>query len=555
MASSLTAAFSTGIKTFNELPVGRQIALLGMIAGGLVVAGAILYWAMRPTYAPLFSRMENAEAAEVVQALDQLGVAYRIDELSGRIEIPQAQIAQTRLLLAGQGLPRASDFGFELLQEDMGFGASRLMEGARHQRALEGELARSIAALDPVESARVHLALPERSVFVRERKPASASVVVHLRGTRALNDTQVAAIVHLVSSSIPALDPEQVTVVDQHGRLLTSNDDEMGLSTSADQLDYIRRLESSYVDRVMTLLVPIIGRDGVRVQVAADIDFSRVERTQESFDPERTAVRSEQLSEQERVGSDPAIGGIPGALTNQPPAGGAVGEAPVADPMMPSSRSMQKTRNYEIDRAISHVREMPGNIRRLSTAVVVDYREELNEEGEVVRVPRTEEELASIRALVREAVGFDDARNDSLNVITASFTPADTTDAEPVWTQPWFLELAKIGAGLILALMVLLTIVRPAVRQLAPPSADEAAAALEDQSGEGGGAGAGAGGEGELGEDTVAITQQSAAIAALTGPKDGDQQQVDLEAVRELVKEDPKRVAQVMKSWLNEDGN
>lgn len=546
MATSLTESLSARVKIFNELPVGRQIALIGMIAGGLVVTAAILFWTLRPSYAPLFTSMESAEAAEVLQALDQLGVPYRIDTLSGRIEIPQEKIAETRLLLAGQGLPRASDFGFELLQQDMGLGASRLMEGAYHQRAVEGELARSIAALEPVESARVHLAQPERSVFVRERRPPTASVVVNLRGSRSLSDIQVGAIVHLVSSSIPGLDPERVTVVDQRGRLLTSDGDDLGLSTSADQLDFMRRLEASYVDRVMTLLTPILGPDGVRVQVAADLDFSRVERTQETFNPERTAVRSEQINEQERVGTDPLAGGIPGALTNQPPQGGALGEQPPADPMQPSSRSLQKTRNYEIDRSIAHVREMPGGIRRLSTAVVVDYREEINEEGELVRVPRSEQELESIRALVREAVGFNPERNDSINVISASFQPGLDEEKIDIWTQPWFIELVKIGAGLILALAVLLTIVRPAVRQLAPPPEpeDEERAALE----------AGERGEGEDGEETLALGQPSEGIAALVGPKGPDQQQLDIDAVREMVKEDPKRVAQLMKVWLSDDG-
>jgi len=545
MATTLTDAFSARVKIFNELPVGRQIALIGMIAGGLVVTAAILFWTLRPSYAPLFTSMESAEAAEVLQALDQLGVPYRIDALSGRVEIPQEKIAETRLLLAGQGLPKSSDFGFELLQQDLGLGASRLMEGAYHQRAIEGELARSIAALEPVESARVHLAQPERSVFVRERRPPTASVVVNLRGSRALSDAQVGAIVHLVSSSIPGLDPEGVTVVDQRGRLLTGDGEDLGLATSADQLDFMRRLEANYVDRVMTLLTPILGSDGVRVQVAADLDFSRVERTQESFDPERTAVRSEQLNEEERVGTDPMVGGIPGALTNQPPQGGALGEQP-ASPMQPSSRSLQKTRNYEIDRSIAHVREMPGSIRRLSTAVVVDYREEVNEAGEVVRVPRSEQELESIRALVREAVGFNSERNDSINVITASFQAELEEEKIDIWTQPWFIELVKIGAGLILALAVLLTIVRPAVRQLAPPPEpeEEERAALE----------AGERGEGEEGEETLALGQPSEGIAALIGPKGPDQQQLDIDAVREMVKDDPKRVAQLMKVWLSDDG-
>lgn len=553
MTSALTAAVSTGVKTFNDLPVGRQVALIGMIAGGLVVAAAILYWALRPTYAPLFSQIEGTEAAEVMQALTQLGVPFRVDNLSGRIEIPQQRIAETRLLLAGQGLPKSADIGFELLQEDAGIGVSRRIEGARYQRALEGELGRSVASLEPVERARVHIARPERSVFVRERTPPSASVVVHLRGSRSLTEAQVGAIVHLVSASVPELVPERVTVVDERGRLLTRKDEDQGMNASLDHLDYTHRVEATYVERVQALLTPIVGRDRVRVQVAADLDFSRVERTQESFDPERTAVRSEQSTEEERIGQDPGVGGIPGALTNQPPAGGAVGEA-AADAngaaLLPSSRSQQTTRNYEVDRTIAHVQEMPGGIRRLSTAVVVDYRDETDEAGEPTRVPRSEVELESIRALVREAVGFNEKRGDSLNVTSASFVP-DTLaeDAVPFWSEPWFLELAKIAAGFLLALLVLLTVVKPGIQQLMPRPEPEALGseagrrALTD------------GSETDaMGDDLVALTQEGAAVAQLAGPG-GDQQQLNLEKVREMVKEDPKRVAQVIKNWLVEDGS
>ncbi|MBK1721317.1 flagellar basal-body MS-ring/collar protein FliF [Thiocystis violacea] len=563
MASSLTATLSTGMKTFTEMPTGRQVALIGMIAGGVVAAVAILFWALKPSYAPIFGQMESAEAAQVMQALTQLGVPYKVDNLTGRVEIPQQRIAETRLLLAGQGLPKSTDIGFELLQQDAGFGTSRLIEGARYQRALEGELGRSVAALDPVESARVHIAKAERSVFVRERTPPSASVVVHLKGGRSLTDAQVGAIVHLVSSSVPELTPERVTVVDQTGRLLTLDDKDEGNTLSLDNLDYTHRVEASYADRVQALLTPIVGRDRVRVQVAADLDFSRVERTEETFDPDRTAVRSEQSNEEERIGNDPAAGGIPGALTNQPPQGGTVGEraAANASPLVPSSRSQQTTRNYEVDRTIAHVQETPGGIQRLTAAVVVDYQDEVNDAGEPVRVPRSEAELETIRALVREAIGFKEARGDSIRVSSASFVP-ESADADGVefWTETWFLELVKVVGGFLTALLVLLLVVRPGIRQLMPqPEPPEEQAALEadgehpaltDQSG----SDSDEEGDGE-GEELVALSHQPSAIGSLMGPKGADQQQLDLEAVRQMVKEDPKRVVQVMKSWLAEDGN
>ncbi|MBK1641882.1 flagellar M-ring protein FliF [Chromatium okenii] len=584
MSSSLSTALSTSMSNFNELPVGRQIALISILAGGLVVTGAILYWALRPTYAPLFAQIEGAQAAEVMQALTAMKVPYQVDSATGRIEIPEAKIAETRLLLAGQGLPKTTDTGFELLQETSGFGSSRLIEGARHQRALEGELARSVAALEPVEHARVHLAQAERSVFVRDRTPPTASVVVHLRNNQELTEAQVGAIVHLVSSSVPELLPTRVTVVDQTGRLLTSDGKEdKNAGLSLDHLNYTHRVESGFVERVQALLTPIVGRNRVRVQVAAELDFARVERTQETFDPDRTAIRSEQSNEEEKTGAEAAIGGIPGALTNQPPAGGAVGnqQQAGANPQPPSSRSQQMTRNYEVDRSVSHIQETPGGIRRLSTAVVVDFQDQTNAQGEVVRVARTEAELESIRALVRGAIGFSDKRGDQLSVSSASFVPDTLTeDATPFWSEPWFLELVKVVGGMILALLVLLTVVRPALRQLLPkPPAPEPVAQLtgpDDERDERlAAARAQALADGrELDdnmteEEILALSEEGAAMAALTDgsekkteltgaklalatTKEVEQQQMDLDAIRELVHEDPKRVAQVLKLWMAE---
>lgn len=553
--NTLGGRLALGLQGFREMSVGRQIALIGMLAGGLVAVVAILFWALKPTYVPLFSQLEAAEAAEVMEALTKLGVPYRVDNNSGRIEIPQQRVAETRLQLAGQGLPKQADIGFELLQQESGFGTSRLIEGARHQRAIEGELGRSIAALEPVEQARVHIARAERSVFVRERVPPSASVVIHLKGNRELTEQQVGAIVHLVSSSVPELTPERVTVVDHTGRLLTSDGKDREDRLELDQLDYAHRVESRYVERVQTLLGPIVGRDRLRVQVVADLDFSRVERTQESYDPDKTAIRSEQLNEEERIGADPLAGGIPGALTNQPPAGGVVGQqqAP-GNATVPSSRSQQTTRNYEVDRTIAHVKETPGGVRRITAAVVVDYIDQVNQAGEPVRVPRSEAEMDTIRNLVREAIGFNEARGDSLQVGSASFVPEPDEAAEPIWTQPWFLELVKIVGGLLLALIVMLAVVKPALNQLLPKPPEpepealeegEETPALTDETER----------EGEEGEDIVSLTHEPSGIAALMGPKGPDRQQLDLEAVREMVREDPKRVVQVIKQWLAEDGN
>ncbi|MBB1075441.1 flagellar M-ring protein FliF [Rhodoferax sp. 4810] len=565
-SAALSTVVTTGIKNFTELTIGRRLAIIGMIIGGLAVIVGLLLWAFQPSYGVLFTQIKNNEAAEVMKALDKLGVPYLVDTQSGQIQVPHKRIAETRLQLAGLGLPKQADIGFELLQQDNGFGTSRLMESALHQRALEGELGRSITALDAVEQARVHLAQPEQSVFVRERAPASASVVVHLHDERKLATQQVAAIVHLVSSSVPGLKPENVTVVDQSGRLLTADKDQVkeALADSHEQLDYTRRVEASYVERVQALLVPIFGAERVRVQVSAEIDFSRVERTQETYDPDRIAIRSEQINEEERTGNEGTSPmGVPGALTNQPPAGGTLGDQAESGGI-PKRRSLHSTRNYEVDRAISHVRESSGNIRRLSTAVVVDYLEKTDEQGAVTRIPRPEAELESLRALVREAVGFDEKRGDSINVISAAFNVEEDIYSGPIWTQPWFIELAKLGAAVILALLILLTVVRPGIRQLFPkPEPESTELLMTDEHGNvirmdrTNAEGEEAEGDGEKsaeGEDKIALSPTATALAALTGPKEADPQQQELDHIRHMIREDPKRVAQVMKIWLASDG-
>ena len=551
-AQTLPAVVTGGIKEFNGMPAGRQLALIGMLAGAIVVIVALLYWAMRPTYVPLFPRMDAEDAAEVVQVLSQAGIQYQVDSTTGQVKVPQGDVADARLQLASEGLPRSGDLGFELLQEDTGLGTSRMIEGARHHRAMEGELGRTVASLDAVERARVHIAEAEQSVFVRDRRPASASVVVHLRGNRSLNESQVGAIVHLVASSTSDLDPERVTVVDQRGNLLTQDGAESGMGGSGDRLSFTRDVENRYTDRIRDLLIPIVGRDKVRVQVNADIDFSRTERTEELYDPETIALRSEQTREEERTGSEGGMGGVPGALTNQPPEGGAVGaedeEGGVQPAPLPGSRSTNVTRNYEVDRRINHIREMPGGVQRVSTAVVVDFRQEVNEDGETVQVARDAEELDRIEALVREAVGFNAERGDTINVVTAPFeAPVEELPAEEIafWEQPWFIEVVKIVAALLLALIILLTVVRPAMKHLmkrppAPPRREDEREALTDESG----------GEAGMGQGQ----SEGSAVAALTGPKGPDQQEMDLEAVRDMVREDPKRVAQVMKTWLGDDG-
>ncbi len=550
MATSL-ATINDQFRGLASLPLERQIGLIVAAAAAVTLVVSLVLWLTRPAYVVLFPNLPERESAQVMEALDRTGVPFRLDPASGALQVPAGQLHEARLKLATEGLPKASGFGFELLEKDQGLGTSRLIEDARYHRAVEGELARSIATLDSVESARVHLALPRQSVFVRERTRPTASVLVNLYAGRSLDEGRVAGIVHLVSSSIPDLDPENVTVVDQRGRLLTQPHSHMdGLAATGQQLDFTRRLEEGYVRRIMDIISPIVGADAIRAQVAADVDFSRVERTTEVYDPERSAVRSEQISEDER--RDRGMMGVPGALTNQPPETGRIGEFGQAQDRQdqPGSVSRRSVRNFELDRTVSHIREAPGGLRRLSVAVVVDHQERPNAEGVLERGPLSDEELARITTLVREAVGFDAERGDSVNVINASFRPVEVPEPlpePPVWQEPWVLDLAKTLMAVVLVLVLALTVVRPLLRSLAERGI--ATRQEEDYLARLALAGEGEGG----GDEALGLGHEPR--KALTGPQAANRSyENNLETARNIVREDPKRVAQLMKNWMASDG-
>ena len=556
MANSL-ATINDQVRGLANLPLERQIGLILAIAAFATLVVSLVLWLTRPSYVVMYPNLPQHESAQVAEALERHGVRYRLDPGSGAVQVAAGQLHESRLKLATEGLPKASGFGFELLEQDQGLGTSRLIEDARYHRAIEGELARSVATLDSVESARVHLALPRQSVFVRDRTRPTASVLVNLYAGRSLDESRVAGIVHLVSSSIPDLEPEAVTVVDQRGRLLTQPSGGLdGLAASGQQLDFTRRLEETYVRRIMEIISPIVGADALRAQVAADLDFSRVERTTEAYDPDSATVRSEQISEDESRGQ--GMFGIPGALANQPPEAGVLGQLPGAGGpgeqdeafgngrAVPGSTSRRTVRNFEVDRTISHIREAPGGLRRLSVAVVVDYRERPNEDGVLERAPLDEAEMERINTLVREAVGFDAARGDSVNVINASFraveTPAPLPEP-PVWQEPWVMDLAKTILAVIMVLVLALTVVRPMLRSLAQRGS---AARREQMALPGGGVAEGTGERLGLG---------STSQGALPGPVPGQRNyESNLDTARGMVRDDPKRVAQLMKTWIAGDG-
>lgn len=566
-----TAAATLPTPQFARLGAGLKplLILLGLAAA--VAAGVtVALWSQGPSWGLLYGSLANDDAAAVVQALQAANIKYKVDNATGGVMVPQDQVADARLKLAAQGLPAGDGSGFEMLNKDPGFGVSQSMENARFQHALEGELARTIQGLQAVEAARVHLAMPAQSAFVRDRRPGSASVFLKIRPGRRLEDEQVSGIVHLVASSIPELEADQVTVVDQQGRLLSAPKSPEAIATDA-RLEAARRIEQSYSERIEALLTPIVGQGRVRAEVTADIDTSATEESREQYRPDSQIVRSEQLAE-ETNGGGAAAGGVPGALSNTPPAGGVVQppsaapapagaaaapgaanaaaattDAAAAATLAATNASKQTTRNYEIDRTLSYTRQNGGRIRRLTVAVLLDNVRVVGKNGKPTEKPLAPKQIDDITRLVKDAVGFDVARGDSVNVVNSSFLDESQQldDAgTPIWQQPMVRDIARILLGAAVLIVLLLSVVRPLLKTLtagvprpAAPQrgAPELPAAL---------AGAGAGGvtDGAL----PALPAATPSVAAL-----GYEQQIA--AARSMVSQDPKLVAQVVKQWVSAD--
>lgn len=557
-------------------PLFRQLLVLVGIAVSVAVGVAVVLWSQTPSYSLLYGNLAEKGAQEVLDALQKAGIDYRVEAGSGAVMVPSRKLHEVRMKLASQGLPHGDGLGFELLQQDTGLGTSQLLTQARHHRALEGELARTIATLSAVEGARVHLALPKQSVFVRKRVPPTASVVLQLHAGRSLERSQVDAIIHLVASSVPELEASHVTVVDQKGTLLNGDGQSPEMRLTSTQFEYARQLEDHYRQRIETLLASIVGAESVRAQVTAEIDFTVTEQTEERFNPDQPALRSEQINEESsRLSS---VQGVPGALSNQPPApasapektaaqpaakgsaqgGGAKGAPPqaatadAAAPDEPLNTSRRATRNFELDKTISHIRHSPASLRRLSVAVVVDDALVPGAEGEApLRRERTPEEIERIAGLVRESIGYNAQRGDSLRVVNAAFRQADEVQVTlpGFWEEAWFWDLLRQVGGLTLALVLIMGVLRPTLKRLMASVPTHAMAV----------AGA-AGDEAQAVRGEIDGRYQTGAAAAIGGPREqvrlpgpGNYHET-LDAARGLVKEDPKRVAQLVKTWVGENG-
>lgn len=540
----------TDLSQLTRAPVVRQLGLLLGLAFAIALGLWAFRWSQAPEEVPIISGLADAEAAEVAETLRSQGIPFRLDLAQGSIRVPASHVDNARLQLAAQGLPRGAGTGYEMMQESAGLGSSQFLENARYHHALETELARTIQALRPVRAARVHLAIPRPSAFARSDAAPSASVLLDLHAGAGLERRQVSAIVHLVAASVPGMTAGQVAVIDHAGRLLSQQGDD-AMARSSDQLDYARQLESEYQRRVVDLLQPVLGAGRFRVQVSTDLDWTVTEEARESFSPESSTVRSERVQEERReAGSGPGVGGaaagVPGALTNQPPeTAGPAGAGEAATPPM-DRMSMRSERQFEIDRVLSHRRHGGATLRRLTVAVVVDHvpRTQIEEEvPKTVLVALSEQELVEVESLVREAVGFDADRGDRLSVKNLPFAPVEVPEVTelPLWQQPQALSLARQAAGVILALALLLMVVRPTLRSIVRPvpalPPTPAANAVVPA----------AVGQVVSADEGPSIENMPQAIARLDF--DGK-----VQAARSAVAQDPKRVAQVVKTWINREG-
>jgi len=560
----MASVFQNLLVRFNSLstqPATRQVSLLVGLAASIALGVGLVQWATVPDFVPLYGDMSPAATTEVIQSLDSQGIQYRFNSRTGLVSVQADKLHQARLQLASEGLPESGGVGFDMLYKEQQMGISSFIEKARYDRALEQELARSIASLDSVKAARVHLALPKQSAFVRKSSKPAASVLLSLYAGRELTDRQLSGVVFMVSSSVPGLSAENVSVVDNQGKLLSSQGSKDGFAYTKEQFRFTQELEENYVHRIEEILRPILGVGAFRAQVAADVDFTMVERTSESYAPEtRSSIRSEQLVEE--LTENAVAVGIPGTLSNEPPRDTTVSATPTdaastldfEQSSAPTRSSKKEVRNYELDKTISHVREVPGNLKKLSVAVVVDYRSGVNEAGEAERVPLSEQQLAEVNSLVREAVGFNETRGDTVNVVSASFVATPQLEPLPgpsLLEQDWVWKIARMALAGLGLLILVFTVLRPLMQVTAVPLA-QAPQQLPGPEGQMGLPGA-AGAEGvpgmQLGEDQVTLGQQQLGLPGAAPPY---QQQLNL--ARSMVENEPERVAHVVKNWVGADG-
>ena len=522
------------------LPAKSKFALGLGLAALVGVVLAMTLWSRDGDYKVLYANLSDKDGGAIIAQLSQMNVPYKHADGGAAILVPASKVYDVRLKMAAAGLPKGSIAGFELM-DNARFGQTQFQERLTFQRGLEGELTRSITALAAVESARVHLALPNQNGFFREQQKPSASVLLTLHAGRTLDRSQIAGIVHLVSSSVPEMNPKAVSVLDQTGTLLSSSEGNNGAGLDAQQLQYVNQIESGYSKRIFDLLEPVVGRENLRATVTADVDFSQTEATSEEFKPNQgqnatTTIRSQQTTEQS--GGTPAQpSGIPGAASNQPPVPATAPITGAAQPLQAaqgagatSSSRRDAVTNYEVDKTVRVTRNATGNVKRLNAAVVVNNRSITDAKGKTTQVALTSDEMEKLTALVQESIGFNKERGDSVKVINAPFkTEPSSKNDMPWWKQPEVMDMLRAGAvpaGLALvALLVFFGLIRPAVKSLLAKPEPVPGANLN-----------------VVADDVIMPTPR-----ALEPPRVTEQ----LQGARMLAKENPAAVASIVRGWVS----
>lgn len=527
------------LEHLNSLSQRQKLAGAALVAILIALIVGSLLWSRAPDYSVLFANLEERDGGAIVTALQAQNIPYRVGPGGSSILVPADQVHETRLRLAAEGLPRGGLVGFEVM-ENQRLGVSQFLEQVNFQRALEGELSRTIQSISSVAAARVHLAMPKQSGFLRDEQKPSASVMVTLHAGRVLDPAQIAGIVHLISSSVPKMSNDGVSVIDQHGNLLTgAPKEDIEDTLNATQLKYVREIEAAYLRRIEGLLTPMVGSSNFRAQITANVDFNRVEETAETYRPNpapNQAIRSQQTNEQFSGVPD---GGVPGALTNQPPV---PATAPIVAPPAeedangndsPINRSRSATLNYELDRNIQHIRHATGQVRKISVAVVLRQSVTTPADGSPAS-PMTPEDLERIRSLIQSAVGYDPERGDVVEVSSAPFALSEMSDdAVPFWKDPTYLDLAKALLKPLLILLALIflyfAVIRPLMRSITASTA-EAEAAKEAA--------------------RQAAAEEDDFLVKLSENPAHKSFEHRLANARELAKSDPKAVANLIRSWM-----
>jgi len=528
--------------------MGNKLMLLAGIAAVVAVMVVFWLWSQQPDYRVLFSNYSDKDGGAIVAELEKMNVPYKFSDGGNAILVPAAQVYQARLKLASDGLPKGGNAGFELL-ENQKFGVSQFVEQVNFQRALEGELERSVQSISAVEGAKIHLAIPKATVFVRDQQKPTASVLLNLRGGRSLDAQQVGAIVHLVAGSVPDLPTANVTVVDQNGNLLSDTSKKMGANNlDATQIKYIDDMQQSIVKRVESIIAPIVGAKNVRAESSVEIDFASVEQAAESYkpnqNPDETAIRSLQNSESKTTNGAGEAAGVPGALSNQPPAnatapivadGTAASGTAVAS--TPISSQKNTTTNFEVDKTVRYTQQPMGGVKRINVAVVVNNMQVVDAKGKVTYRPLTAAEKTQINDLAMQAMGFNKERGDSLTVVNSSFAenPVEKLEDVPLWKNPEVIEYAKDALRFLVGMIVLMMLYKRALKPMltkltAPPQQLIAASAtpannVEEQ------------------DAVVSITNQTGGSAPAY--------EQNLLAAKQMAKDNPRIVASVVSNWTN----